>query len=79
MIIGVNGQGVENAAACDVHDLLSQNMTQDRVLTVLTPYCRDEETDEVLLTGDVPDIPDFEWWIWDSTDSYYLVSVDVRV
>jgi hypothetical protein len=60
IIIGVNGQGVENAAACDVNDLLSQNMTQDRVLTVLTPYCRDEETEEVLLTGDAPDIPDFE-------------------
>lgn len=65
IIIGVGEVDVIKKDAKTVFDIMSANRDLDRDLTVLTPYCRDEDTQEVL-QGDVPDIPDFEEEGWDT-------------
>jgi hypothetical protein len=59
MIIGLDGHNVQKETAEKVYSMMLENMNDDRVLTVLTPYCHDEDTAEVL-AGNVEDIEDFE-------------------
>ena len=59
-VVGLNGHVIVNQPASYIRDLVSACTSQGHILTVLSPCCRDEGTEEVLLTGKVPDIPDFE-------------------
>lgn len=59
-VVGFNGHVIDDQPASYICDLGSACTSQGHILIVLSPCCRDEGTEEVLLTGKVPDIPDFE-------------------
>jgi hypothetical protein len=62
IILAVDGVCVQHQPAHVVYDIMSQNRGRDRSLTIMTTpsRCRDEDTSQILLYGNVPDIVDFD-------------------
>lgn len=63
IILSVDGyDATKNSPASTIYDIMTLHQDNDRELTVLTTpgRCRDEYSNEVLMTGNFPDIDDFE-------------------
>ena len=67
-IISVNEVKVINFTADSVYEVMKLYEHTDRVLTIFTPpnHCHDENSDEVLIERNVPDILDFEEEGWEA-------------
>jgi len=67
-IISVNEVKVINYTADSVYEVMKLHEHTDRVLTVFTPpnHCQDENSNEVLVERNVPDILDFEAEGWEA-------------